>query len=186
MSKKKKPPLPASANQTVHHKALLDLPSSYLRGIGKIIMANALLENHVSELIFTLLKLTPNEGRVAFEYRGASTMFTLARRLLELHGITPKIDVIDLEECIRDCCQARDQIAHGVWYKKDDVIRLRLTAGSYETPEGKRSRAITPEGKIIPPDYWEHTQMTILQNAQVVLRLRKEVQETLRSRAIAE
>jgi hypothetical protein len=66
-------------------------------------------------LLFALLKVSRSGGRVAFEYRAASTMFTLARRLLELHGITPHLDVIELGGQIKDACNARDQLAH--WSK---------------------------------------------------------------------
>src|SRR5207244_1433286 len=86
MSKKRTPPLPHSDNKVERHMPLIDLPLTYYKGIGKVIQAHALLEAAVSELIFSLMRTRAPEGRVAFEYRAASTMFTVARRLLELHG----------------------------------------------------------------------------------------------------
>jgi hypothetical protein len=179
MSKKRKPPLPASDEKVDRLLPAVDLPISYYKGIGRVIAAHAILENNVSELVFDLMKIGSPEGRVAFEYRAASTMFALVRKLLALRGIEPNLNVADLGDQISDLCKARDQLAHGLWVKRNGMIALRLTEGTYDTPEGRRSRAILPEGKTLPDNYFEHTRQLILDTAGIVNDLREQVRSAL-------
>jgi hypothetical protein len=158
---------------------LVDLPISYYKGIGRVVQAHAILEHNVSELVYALLFLSRAEGQLAFEYRAASTMLTLARRLIEVRGITSAVDLVALEDQVKDCCQARDQLAHGLWIAKGTQIALRLVEGNYETPEGKRSRPILPEGKTLPDKYFDQTRTVILDTATAVLELTETVKALL-------
>jgi hypothetical protein len=127
------------------------------------------------------MKINSPEGRIAFEYRAASTMFTMARRLIELRGITPNMDVVALEEQIKELCEARDQLAHCVWVEKGGQIALRLTQGNYVTAEGKRSRQILPQGSTLPPNYFDGTRAVILETTGTVNELREHVISALRA-----
>jgi hypothetical protein len=181
MSKKRKPPLPSSTEKVQTLNPLIEMPISYYKGIGRVVQAHALLETGVAQLMFAILKIQEPEGRVAFEYRAASTMFTMARRPLELHGLTPKVDVVALEEQIKELCDARDQLAHCLWVERDGEIAIRLTQGTYETLEGKRSRPILPEGKRLPSNYFGDTRELILETAKIVNSLREDVEAALRT-----
>src|SRR5262245_26755640 len=84
-----------------------DLPLNIYKGIGKVLSAHAILEQLVSEIVFELMKVDYKAGRTAFPYRAASTQFTLVRSLLRLRKLKPKINIIDLEAQIKDCCTVR-------------------------------------------------------------------------------
>lgn len=160
---KRKVPLPHSPKKVVLYPAVVDLPQSVYRGIGKIISIHALLENTVSDLVFVLLKVDRAEGRTALGYRGASEQFKLVRKLLDLRGVVvgKEFNINAISDQIDDCCTIRDQMAHGIWIKKDEVIGLRVTKGGFQSDEGYRSRAISPEGFQIPPDYYEQAREII-------------------------
>jgi hypothetical protein len=156
MSSKRKIPLPASDEKIALYPIEIDLPQSVYKGIGKIISIHAMLENVVSDLIFVLLKITAAEGRTAFAYRGAGEQFKLVRKLLDLRGIVlTDFNLNGISDAVDDCCTIRDQMAHGIWVRRDGILGLRVTKGGFESDEGYRSRAITPEGMHIPPEYYE-------------------------------
>jgi hypothetical protein len=162
MSSKRKVPLPASSEHTKYYPLEIELPLGVYKGIGKIISVHAMLENVVSDLVFILMKVSHAEGRTAFAYRSASEQFKLVRRLLDLRGIAiPGSDLNALTDNITYCCEMRDQMAHGIWARKDGVLGLRLTKGVFESKEGSRSRAITPQGMAVPREYFEEARTLI-------------------------
>src|SRR5437016_2465202 len=128
MSKRRNPFIPASSHKVAQFTIEPDLPISIYKGVGKVITAHAILETMVSELVFDLMRVDYPAGRTAFPYSAASKQFTLARELIALRGITSSIDLVDLEDQIKDCTTARDQLAHGVWLRgKNGSLGLRLT-----------------------------------------------------------
>jgi hypothetical protein len=164
MSKPKARPLPlsASSRKAAAFPILVELPLSIFKGIGKVTAAHAMLEHLVSEIVFDLLKIEYAVGRSAFAYRAASTQFTLVRSLLDVRGIKPSINVVELEDQIRELCAARDQLAHGIWSELDGRVGLVRTEGTYETAEGRRSRAVLPQGMNLPEGYFDKTREVIL------------------------
>lgn len=163
MNSKRKVPLPDSPEKVAKYPVEIDLPPSVYKGIGKIISIHALLENVVSDLVFLLMKVNAAEGRTAFAYRGAGEQFKLVRKLLDLRGISIQgFNLNAITDQIDDCCTMRDQLAHGIWIKKDGVLGLRVTKGTFESAEGHRSRAITPEGMAIPAEYYEQARSIVI------------------------
>jgi hypothetical protein len=141
MSSKRKVPLPDSPEKVAKYPVEIDLPPSVYKGIGKIISIHALLENVVSDLVFLLMKVNAAEGRTAFAYRSAGEQFKLVRKLLDLRGISvQEFNLNAITDQIDDCCMMRDQLAHGIWVKKDGVLGLRVTKGTIRTP-GRSARA---------------------------------------------
>ena len=170
------PRVPAGSLPKSKFKIATDLPSDIYRGMGKVIGAHAILENRVLDLLFELMRVDPAVGRVATNYRAASERFKTIKRLLNLHGIKTTAPLNDLLNQITDCCDARDQFAHGVWIKNDKgELALQLTRGIYETPEGHADRSFLPEGRKVPGEYYEEIRNIILTTAQAVNALLKEV-----------
>lgn len=138
------------------------------------------MEHVISEIVFDLLKIEYAVGRTAFAYRAASTQFTLVRSLLDVRGIKPKIDIIALEDQIRELCSARDQLAHGIWSELDGRVGLVRTDGTYDTPEGRRARAILPQGMNMQERYFDGTREVILSTLTVLQELKVEIASELR------
>jgi hypothetical protein len=159
----------------------IDLPLNIYKGIGKVLSAHAILEQVVSEIVFELMKVDYKTGRTAFPYRAASTQFTLVRSLLRLRKLKPKINVADLEAQIKDCCTVRDQLAHGVWIRQSGELRLRLTEGTYNTPQGKQFRATMPEARRPPESYFDDNREVILATVKIVQKLKKEIVSALQT-----
>ncbi len=159
---KRKIPLPASSLKVEHLPVEFDLPISVYKGIEKIISAHALLETIVLDLVFVLMKIEPPEGRIALGYRSAIERFKLVRQLLDLRGITiADFNLNEMENGIGDCCAMRDQVAHGIWVRKNGILGLRLTKGGYELKDGYRSRAIIPQGMDVPDNYYDRAKEII-------------------------
>jgi hypothetical protein len=162
MSSKRKVPLPATSEKSEQLPVAVDLPQGVYRGIGKIISIHALLETIVSDLVFILMKISAAEGRTALGYRSAGEQFKLVRKLLDLRGIAlTNFNINAISDAIDDCCTIRDQMAHGIWIRRNGFLGLRLTKGGFESEEGYRSRAITPEGTEVPPEYYEQAREII-------------------------
>lgn len=179
MSKGKRPFLPVDPTKAAMYGILAELPERYYTGIGRVIQAHAILENRVSETMFDIMKIGYAEGRVAFKYRAASTQFDLVVDLVHLRGLKPSIDLNALRDQIKDCCEARDQLGHCVWVRDSDIIGIRLTDGHYETPEGKRSRAVLPEGKVLADDYFEAQRQLTMETVEIVQALKNELKTLL-------
>ena len=172
--------LPAHAIPKAPYKIVRDLPADKYLGIGKVVAAHALLEEMVSRLLFTLMKIDENVGRSSMGYRAASERFKTAKILIGLHGLSVLTPLNDLENQIKGCCDMRDQFAHGIWmHGLEHEIALRLTRGVYETPEGKGDRRFVPEGLIIPDDYYDGARKIILSTVRGVSELIDEVTDGL-------
>ena len=170
------PKLPVHKIPGTRHKIVSQLPDSLCLGIGKIVSAHAVLENRVADLLFELMQTDQATGRVALGYRAASERFKTIKQLLFMHGIKTSVPLADLLQQIQDCCNARDQVAHGVWIASDeDRIALQLTKGIYETAEGQADRKFVPEGQYVPDNYFEETRKIILTTAHAVHVLLQEV-----------
>lgn len=162
-----------------------DLPKEVYEGIGKIVSAHGVLETQVSDLLFDLAQIDFSIGRVTFRYQAASERLKTIKRLMVLHGLEapPLLNINELLEQITNCCNARDQFAHGVWIRAaDGKLALRLTKGEFETDEGIVDRTFVPQGVFIPDDYWDATQKVILITAAVVLKLRFDFTAALKAR----
>jgi hypothetical protein len=182
MTSKRKVPLPHSPEKVVHYPVEVDLPQSVYRGIGKIISIHALLETIVSDLVFILMKVSPAEGRTALGYRSAGEQFKLIRKLVDLRGIVVKnFSINAISDQIDDCCTIRDQMAHGIWVRKDGILGLRLTKGGFTSEEGYRSRAITPEGLQVPLEYYEQAREIIKSTIAEVQHFTVEVKAALQA-----
>jgi len=174
--------VPVKELSATSFSVVVALPPAVFQGIGKVISAHACLELMALELIFELMRLNYPEGRVGIRYVSAVERFKTAVRLLDLHGITPSMDLGPLEKRILRCCDARDQLAHGIWWAAEDGgLRLRLTKGEYDTPQGKASRTAMPVGAIVPDAYYDQAMNAAIQVALEVQALKEEVKSHLQT-----
>src|SRR5271168_4974055 len=138
--------IPAHAIPRQPFKLVVDLPMSYYQGIGQIVQAHSILEDRVSMLLFKLMKVDEAIGRSALGYKSAHERFKTIRLLIELHGIQVLTPLTALENQILDCCNLRDQFAHGIWIANETgKIAIRLARGILEAEEGKIDRRFAPE-----------------------------------------
>lgn len=162
---------------------VFDLPASINEGIGKLIMTHAILETKVSELLYDLAEISYPAGRVSFGYRNAFDRFKTVIDLLDMHGITPLVDVKKLKTQIEECCFARDIFAHNVWLKdKNGALGVRLVKGTQETPEGKHNFKFMPHAHALPDKYFPEMIKTIKSTIVVVLDLKNEISAELKKR----
>jgi hypothetical protein len=82
----------------------------------------------VTDLLFNLAEIDFSVGRVVFRYQAASERFKTVKRLMVLHCLETTLPsvVSELEQQITDCCNARDQFAHGVWIQCPDGELARI------------------------------------------------------------
>lgn len=185
MAAKEKPKLPLSAIQGGKFPVLIDLPQEIYQGIGKVVSAHAILETQITELLFELSQIKFPVGRVTFRYQAASERFKIAMKLFTLHGIRADVNLNDLRDKIIECCNARDQFAHGILVhnKRTGLSALRLTRGEYETLEGRADRSFIPQAITIDDDYYDRTRKMILKTAKVIIDLKNTVIERLKRKA---
>ena len=99
-----------------------------------------------------------------------------------MRGITlTDFNLNEIEGAIGDCCAMRDQMAHGIWVRRNGVLGLRLTKGIFESEEGYRSRTITPQGMEVPVEYYDQARETIKSTIAEVQHLIVAVKTALQS-----
>ena len=169
MSKKKPPIMPIDKIGAASFPIVPDLPDNVYLGIGKVISAHAILENRIQELLFDLMVMADYPaGRVAFEYRSAQVLFGTVRRLLTLWGIKPVGNLNDLEADIKSRADDRDRLAHNIWLKYGDGLRLRLAVGMSETPRGRLDHSFVPPAVTVGDEQYEKIRQEILETAMAV------------------
>ena len=101
--------------------------------------------------------------------------------MLDLHGLIRTLDTAELLKAIQSCCDDRDQFVHGVWIRDDNgiIAVLRLTRGTFETPDGKADRSFLPEGLAVPDDAYAVIRENILSTVRRVSDLKREVKAFL-------
>jgi len=159
---------------------VIDLPTCVYEGIGSVVHAHAILETALQELLFDLMKVEYPAGRVVLRYQSGTERFKTIRKMLDLRGLTPSCNANELEKYIQICCDDRDQFAHGVWLKDPNgIIALRLTRGTFETPDGKADRSFKPEANVVPDDAYAAIRANILSTVRRVYDLKQEVKALL-------
>lgn len=172
--------LPRAAMVGTTAPIVIDHPTGIYEGIGKVVHAHAILETALQELLFDLMKVDYPSGRVVLRYQSGAERFKTVRRMLDLRGITASMDTAALLTQIQECCDHRDQFAHGVWIRDGDGnIALRLTRGVFETPDGMADRSFLPEPQYVPDEVYSQIREKILSTVRQVHDLRHEVKQFL-------
>jgi len=182
MSRKKPPILPLEKLEALSLGVVVDLPEKIYIGIGKIISAHSFLENRIQELLFDLMIMADYPaGRVAFEYRSAQVMFGTVRRLMTMWDIKSTADLNQLEQDIKARADQRDRFAHNVWIARDGELKLRLTSGVTQVPDGRLDHAYVPLGVGVVDEAYDAIRDATLKTAMEVKALQIEITPALQA-----
>lgn len=130
------------------------VPASIAREIGRVIVSFAHLEWMVDRMLYFVLDVDDDIGRISVKDQDGAEQFKLLRRLLRLKGITVKMDLNSIAADIRSCQAQRNDIAHSVWlkspYTNNLMICLFRGEWSKEDDVEEKSRKLNPEGRPYP------------------------------------
>lgn len=131
---------------------LKSLPASMTRGIGRIMVADAYLDNLLSQTIYLLTGVGPKEGRLSIREPRTIERLELIIDLAEVHKIALKADIPLLRDAITQSTTNRDLVGHGLWFRapSGDIL-VRSTRSRWpKDKDGKRlSKKILPHGEPI-------------------------------------
>ena len=122
------------------------LPALLLREIGRIVTIFSCVEHEMNLLTFSLLRLSPVEGRLALARQNVRSRFHLISLLLVANNISITHNLKALASEIEELEEMRDWVAHGVWSKDGKIFRLEISRGTWR-PRGSQRKV---ERKIIP------------------------------------
>lgn len=122
------------------------LPALLLREIGRLITVFSCIEHEMNLLTFSLLRLSPAEGRLALARQNVRSRFHLISLLLGANDISVTHNLKALASEIEELEEMRDWVAHGVWSKDGKIFRLEISRGTWQ-PRGSHRKV---ERKIIP------------------------------------
>jgi hypothetical protein len=125
------------------------LPDDYARAVGLVIARWARQEGLLIEVLRTILKIGPKEARHVVGTGQGIDYVPLIRTLIEVQGLTTRVDLSDLRGKIQNLREKRNTLAHGLWMRDEaGVLCLQDTTGKWtpnpEQPEVTRKRK--PEG----------------------------------------
>ena len=160
-----------------------ELSKDKYEGIGAVVFAHALLEWHLTRVLYKLLKIDHPEGRLAVRVPNIPDRLKLIRKLLDLRNIKITIDTKKLLLDVEDYSGRRDALAHGIWVLHETgEVMLRLTKGEYPTPEGKViKREHVPQGVLVDPTYYGQLAANILTICKAIYQIEQEVDAALAS-----
>lgn len=127
-------------------RATIKLPAKLLKEIGRIVTVFSCIEHEIRWITYTLLRVTPQEGRLAVQEPRVRDSFEVIKSLMKIHSVTVTHNVDALASEIGEMESVRDWLAHGVWTRVDGELRLQITAGKWQPPGEK----IGVRRKIIP------------------------------------
>ncbi|MBI5937124.1 MAG: hypothetical protein HY850_04680 [Betaproteobacteria bacterium] len=97
-------------------------------------------------LTFSLLRLSPAEGRLALARQNVRSRFHLITLLLGANNVSITHNLKALAAEIEELEELRDWVAHGVWSKDGKVFRLEISRGTWQ-PRGMHRKV---DRKIVP------------------------------------
>lgn len=132
-------------------RATIRLPAKLLKEIGRVVTVFSCIEHEIKFIIYGLLRVTPQEGRLAVREPRVRDSFEVIKSLVKIHGITVTHNIDALVSEISEMESIRDWLAHGVWTKVNGDIRLQITAGKWQPPGEKNGvrRKIIPSAALM-------------------------------------
>lgn len=129
----------------------VELPDEFHLQIGRLITIFSAIEFSVREITSTLLRITPQEARIAIRSPRIKDSFEMISSLMNLRNLKVTHDLKALQIELSELEGARDWVAHGVWTQINGVLHIMITSGSWvppgvKIPAGKNSiqRRIIP------------------------------------------
>ena len=131
------------------------LPATLCREIGRIISRWAFLENYVQRIVWTLMGISREEGRLAVREPRLEDRVEVITDLMRIYEL--KVDdklTSALLDGIRKQVHIRDAVAHGAWSFSDDygdwqVTNTKGTWDRQDRPKIERKKKINPEGILL-------------------------------------
>ena len=171
-------------------KTLAALPAKMARGLGAVMIADARLHWCTRMLVSDLLRIDQGFGRLALRPVKTSEQFRIAMSLFNAWGsqIKPSISLSSLKKKITDCEDERNALAHGVWRKYSDGIRLiRAKGKSKEYPEKPNPEwdnleyLFLPKSELLANDHFRNWVKKSREACRLIEKLRKEVNAALKA-----
>ena len=129
------------------------VPSFIARPAGHIITKWAYLEYQLSRIMWELLGLSAEEGRLVIADPRPTEKLEIIRSLLFIRKIGISDDKFQsLWDGISTVKKMRDLLAHGIWVKSEkgwSVLSLKGNVVDQEIPKLGRNRKIRPEGILV-------------------------------------
>ena len=117
-----------------------------LREIGRVITVFAAIEHELNLIVYTVLRLSTAEGRLAVTRQNIRSRMDLLRALLDIGGFDRPTDWDEVSKELQNLEEIRDWVAHGVWSLDQGAPALQITRGTWR-PDGYRTKV---DRKIVP------------------------------------
>jgi hypothetical protein len=130
-------------------QAEYDLPPSFVRQIGIIMVRWAYFEHAVRRLVWEAMGVDPKMGRIAVRDPRIDDRIEMIGDIAYLRKL--KIDekaLTTLETGANEVLRWRDLLAHGIWIPQPHGWLIQMTSGNYPKDylTEHRKRRINPEG----------------------------------------
>jgi hypothetical protein len=135
---------------SVASKSTYELPASFNREIGRIVVYYAHYEHFLQRLIWKLLGLSQAQGRLAVREPRAEERINLIRDLATVKKVALDSTILTSMRSLTKTVKAeRDLLAHGAWTFVINTWNVEKTRGSWEDTEIENppsgNRSIEPE-----------------------------------------
>jgi hypothetical protein len=149
-----------ASDQENSHSVIIALPASLDREIGRVIVAWACFEWHLTQATHLLIGVGPQTGQLAIREPRVADRINMIRELVEHLKVPITFDFKNFAAAAGELAARRDWLAHGIWvhHKSTGTLLLRITKGTWERPssEGKTvkaSRRLYPQGQAIGAEH---------------------------------
>jgi hypothetical protein len=130
------------------------IPAALAREIGRVIISFAKLEWMINRLVYFVLTIDDNLGRLIVKDQDGAEQFKLLCRLLRMKGIETRTELDPIAAAIRSCQSQRNDIAHSIWVispiTNKPMICLFRGEWSKDDDVEVKSRKFNPEGRAYP------------------------------------
>jgi hypothetical protein len=176
-------------------KVARGLPNQIAAGIGRIIalwseqevMMQLILKNATGTQIKT--------ARIALRQPAIEEYPTVLQDVLFVEGLAPRQNIRQLGKQLKDAKERRDLLAHSLWVRDSGELGIQWIRGTpdHKPWEPRVTRKMRPQFKPMDATYLRETREMISATLKTsrelndeILRLRKALQEGLRTRAARE
>lgn len=157
----------------------VDLPDEFHLQIGRLITIFSTIELSVRQITSTLLRITPQEARIAVRSPRIKDSFEMISSLMNLRDLKVTHDLKALQAELTELESVRDWVAHGVWTQINGVLHIMITSGSWAPPDVKMPVGKNSVQRRIIPAAAPATADQIKQIADVGLELLPVVDDVL-------
>ena len=127
------------------------LKASVAASIGRTIARYTYLESILASIIHRLLEISIKQGRVSIRLPRASEYPKLVKTLLQYHKLYADFQYAQLGKKLEGADAARNILAHSLYLKDGNVIKVQIVRGSWEFEQDVESvsKALQPDSPIV-------------------------------------